>query len=117
MDTLAICRTCPRDTAQSGAFGVELKARIRDSLDNKKISILMVQCLGSCRSPCAVALDGPGKARIRFSSLTVEDAGALVQAALRYEQSDAANPSPQTLPVALQARISAIAPKYRSAKK
>jgi predicted metal-binding protein len=112
MDTIAICRTCPRDTPQSGTFGLELRAAIRSKLADNGISIMMVQCLGSCRRPCAVAFDAPYKARVRFSDLAVQDSGLLIQAALQYAQFNAVSPSHEAFPKVLQSRISAIAPKH-----
>lgn len=117
MDTIAICRTCPRDTPQSGTFGLQLRAAVSSKLAGSGINIMMVQCLGSCLTPCAVAFDAPDKARIRFSDLAVQDADVLSQAAFQYAQFNAAVPSRNAFPMALQSRISAIAPKYAQTKK
>lgn len=78
---------------------------------------MMVQCLGSCRRPCAVAFDAPEKARIRFSGLAVQDADKLVQAAFQYAQCNAELPSHSAFPLALQSSISAIAPKLALTKR
>ena len=116
MDTIAICRTCPRDTPQSGAFGLELRAAVRSKLAGNGINVMMVQCLGSCRRPCAVAFDAPEKARIRFSDLVLQDAGVLIQAALQYAQFTDVLRDHHAFPKTLQSRISAIAPKYAPAE-
>ncbi|WP_370551994.1 DUF1636 family protein [Haliea sp. E1-2-M8] len=112
MHTIAICRTCPRDTPQSGTFGLELRAELRTRLADDGPSIMMVQCLGSCRKPCGVAFDAPNKARIRLSDIAVQDAGLLTQAARNYVHFGTALSSLNVFPMALRSRISAIAPKH-----
>ena len=88
-----------------------MRAALRRELAGKGINIMLVQCLGSCRRPCAVAFDAPDKARIRFSDIVVQDANLLVEAAYRYVQFGVGPTDRTAFPMALQSKISAIAPK------
>jgi predicted metal-binding protein len=76
--TVAICRTCPRDTAiaqghaiNATAIAHDLRAALTDEYgETPDFDILMVHCLGACTRPCAAALTGPGKWRLRFERLS-----------------------------------------------
>jgi predicted metal-binding protein len=68
---LLICRTCPRyDTRATGEFGRRLDAAIVRSAEGATVPVRNVACLGGCPNHGVVAVDGPGKARARFTGLT-----------------------------------------------
>ncbi|MFM0351632.1 DUF1636 family protein [Paraburkholderia sp. RL17-347-BIC-D] len=109
--TVAICRTCPRDRPHSGAVGLSLYNEIKERLISQGMTVMMVHCLGSCRTPCAVALDAPAKPRVRLSGLKDINGADLVDAALEYQQAASDDVSVTTLPTALQGHVTAISPK------
>lgn len=111
MDSIAICRSCPRDTPLSGACGAELREAVRAELQNHGIEVLMVHCLGNCRVPCSVALDSPRKYRIRLSGIDIQDAGDLIETAVAYARSKYGVADDGEFASALQSKISAISPK------
>lgn len=117
LNTLAICRTCPRDTAETGKFGIALRQILEDELSGEHIEIMMVQCLGSCRNPGNVAFDAPDKPRIRISDVTPRDADWLLCAASTYVRAGDRLSSTEMFPPALQLKISALAPKQAHARK
>ncbi|MEX2497206.1 MAG: DUF1636 family protein [Woeseia sp.] len=117
MNTLAICRTCPRDTTETGNFGIALHELLKNELSGKAIEIMMVQCLGSCRMPGNVAFEAPDKTRIRLSGITLQDADWLLCAASNYVRTGDRLPDTELLPHALQLKISALAPKPARASK
>lgn len=64
--TLLICRTCPRyDMRATGTFGAVMSAAVAAS----GVAVRGVQCLGGCPEHGVVAVDGPGKTRVRFTGL------------------------------------------------
>ena len=111
MHLLLICRTCPRDTASSGTPGGALAATLGKSAASWGVQVLRVNCLGSCRQPCAVALDAPTKYRLRFSNLQPSDAGDLEKVVQQYCMSDSGRIAAENLPPALRGRLTAVAPK------
>ncbi|MEP7243550.1 MAG: DUF1636 family protein [Gammaproteobacteria bacterium] len=111
MNSLLICRTCPRDAQESGLPGAELAARLSDIIECHGVQLLRVSCLGACRQPCAVALDAPRKQRLRFSRLDSSDACDLEVVIQRYCLSEDGCLPPHMLPLALRDRLSAISPK------
>jgi predicted metal-binding protein len=112
-NTIAICRTCPRDRPHSGAVGLSLYNEVKEKLTSHGVTVMMVHCLGSCRTPCAVALDAPAKPRVRLSSLKEVHAADLINAALEYQQATSDDIRVTTLPAALQGHVTAISPKRR----
>jgi len=112
-NTVAICRTCPRDLPHSGAVGLSLYNEIKERLTSQGMTVMMVHCLGSCRTPCAVALDAPAKPRVRLSGLKDVNGADLIEAALEYQQAASDDVSVTTLPAALQGHVTAISPKRR----
>lgn len=52
------------------------------------VVIRSVECLNGCHHPAMAALSTPGKARIRLSDLTEEDAPGLIEAALAQAASE-----------------------------
>ena len=114
MHTLLICRTCPRDTASSGTPGGSLAATLGKTVASWGVQVLRVNCLGSCRQPCAVALDAPSKFRLRFSNLQPGDAGDLEKVVRQYCLSDSGRIATESLPPALRGHLTAVAPKMRS---
>ena len=111
MHSLLICRTCPRDGSASGAPGAVLAQSLGDSLASCGVRILRVNCLGSCRQPCAVALDAPSKYRLRFSNLEPTDARDLAVVIGYYCSSESGRIPLECLPPRLRERLSAVAPK------
>jgi predicted metal-binding protein len=73
-----ICRTCPRDAAVAAGQAVNpggIAAELRHALVDHygaapDLDILLVHCLGACTRPCAAALSGPDKWRLRFERLS-----------------------------------------------
>ena len=111
MDSIAICRTCPRDTPLSGSFGTELRDAVWAELQDHGIEVLMVHCLGNCRVPCSVALDSPQKFRLRFSGIGIQDARDLIDTAIGYARSNHGIADDGAFVSALKSKISAISPK------
>lgn len=109
--TVAICRTCPRDQPRSGEQGLALYHEIRDRLTSLGVTVMMVHCLGSCRTPCAVALDAPTKPRVRLSGLKDTDAADLIDAVLEYREAAPGEVTAAVLPEPLQHHVTAISPK------
>lgn len=110
-NTVAICRTCPRDRPHSGEVGLALYSEIKEQLTRQGMTVMLVHCLGSCRMPCAVALDAPAKPRVRLSGLNNVNAPDLIDAALEYRQAASGEVSVTTLPPPLQRHVTAISPK------
>jgi predicted metal-binding protein len=111
MHSLLICRTCPRDGSASGTPGAMLAESLSSSMASCGVRILRVNCLGSCRQPCAVALDAPTKFRLRFSNLEPADARDLEVVVERYCSSASGQIPLENLPARLRERLSAVAPK------
>lgn len=106
---LLICRTCPRyDAVVSGRFGRELDAAIGDNPGAAGLRIRHVQCLGGCPEDGVVAVDGMGKARVRFTGLTADDADAVVDAAHAHHASPTGAPDDWDVPAQLSDRISTV---------
>ncbi|MFK4448099.1 putative metal-binding protein [Caballeronia udeis] len=112
-NTVAICRTCPRDRPHTGAAGLFLYNEIKERLTGQGMTVMMVHCLGSCRMPCGVALDAPTKPRVRLSGLKDVDAADLIDAALEYKQTASEDVGVTTFPAALQGHVTAISPKRK----
>jgi predicted metal-binding protein len=106
---LLICRTCPRDEPGSGSFGLALDAAVADRADG--VRVRHVPCLGGCPHAGNVALDGPGKPRVRFSRITPDDADVVLDAARRYDASADGAPGDWEVPSALAERLTATTPK------
>ena len=113
LDTVAICRTCPRDLPNSGEVGRALYDGVREKLIRQGMTVMMVHCLGSCRAPCAVALDAPAKSRIRLSGLKDVNTADLVNAALAYREAASNDVTVAALPAVLQRHVTAISPKRK----
>jgi predicted metal-binding protein len=112
-NAVAICRTCPRDRPHSGAAGLSLYNKIKESLTSQGVTVMMVHCLGSCWTPCAVALDAPAKSRVRLSGLNGVNAADLINAALEYQHAASEDVSVTTFSAALQGHVTAISPKRK----
>lgn len=107
--TLLVCATCPRyDPRRSGEFRQALTAAIAESLHGEKVDIRHVHCLGGCPRDGVVALDGPGKARVRFSRLTIDDTDAILRAAHAHDACSTGVPGDWEIPDTLAGRISSI---------
>lgn len=105
---LLVCTTCPReDPPHRGEW-----ARLVESTWRRAgAGVRHVACLGGCPAPGVVALDGPGKTRIRFGGLTVDDLTELVQISRAYDSTDFPEPETVVASGRLRARITSIRPK------
>lgn len=107
--TLLICRTCPRyDNRSTGDFGRALDDQIAKDPSTTVTSVRHVQCLGGCPDDGVAAVDGPGKARVRFTGLTPAHAGALLRAAHAHEACQSGAPDDWDIPSELRDRISSV---------
>ncbi len=111
--TLLICRTCPRyDTAATGDFGRAIVAALTRS--PSRVAIRNVQCLGGCPEDGVVAVDGPGKARVRFNRLDAADADALIKAAAAHDACATGAPGDWEIPAELADKISTVTLKRQA---
>nr|WP_240948014.1 DUF1636 family protein [Planosporangium mesophilum] len=109
---MLICRTCPRyDTRTSGEFGRRLTAAIADIEPETAVMIRNVQCLGGCPDDGVVAVDGPGKARVRFTGLTETAAAAVLAAAAAHHASTSGAPAEWEVPAELVDHLSSVTVK------
>ena len=116
--TVAICRTCPRDMAKPAARGENpdgMAAELRSALLADRhlmgeIDVLMVQCLGACRRPCAAALSAPGRWRLRFEDLSPRFVPDFVAAARVYQATRDGLLGDRDLLPSLRERLGALAP-------
>jgi predicted metal-binding protein len=110
--TLLICRTCPRyDPRASGEFGRRLTAAITEIAPDETgttVAIRNVQCLGGCPVDGVAAVDGPQKARVRFTGLDESDATAVLAAALAHDACLTGAPDDWEIPAELADRISSV---------
>jgi predicted metal-binding protein len=105
--TLLICRTCPRyEPRCSGDFGRALTSAIAET--GAAVEIRNVHCLGGCPRDGVVAVDGPGKARVRFAALGLNDIEAILEAAAAYEASGTGAPGDWQVPESLADRVSSV---------
>ncbi len=113
--TLLICRTCPRyDTPATGEFGRRLTAALAQIAENEPdtpVAIRNVQCLGGCPDEGVIAVDGPQKARVRFTALDESDAKAVHAAALAHDACLTGAPQDWEIPAELADRISSVTHK------
>jgi predicted metal-binding protein len=113
--TLLICRTCPRyDSRRTGDFGRAMVKAITESAAGDGIAVRTLQCLGGCPEDGVVAVDGPGKARVRFNGLAVGDADAVVRAAAAHDACLSGAPDDWDIPTDLADRLSSVTFKRRS---
>lgn len=116
--TVMVCRTCPRDTAESGLYATTVAEIFSAQPDSNHV--LYVNCLGtckqlgSCKEGGVVALDCAGMSRVRFSGVTPEDAATLRDAHTSYERSATGHPSEWEVPANLVPAITAVTPKRRA---
>jgi predicted metal-binding protein len=107
--TLLICRTCPRyDLRATGDFGRRLLAAIAELAADRPggaVPIRNVQCLGGCPDDGVVAVDGPGKARVRFAGLDESDAAAVLAAAVAHDACVTGAPGDWEVPAELGDRL------------
>lgn len=110
--TLLICRTCARyDSRGTGEFGRAMAAAIAEHPGGTAVTVRKVQCLGSCPDHGVAAVDGPGKARVRFSRLDAGHAAAVIAAAAAHDSCESGAPEDWTVPSELADRISGVTPK------
>lgn len=111
MNTLSICRTCPRDGPDTGKFGQAMREALGAELAAESIEVMMVHCLGGCRKPGNLAFDSPDKVRIRLSDISLQDAEWIIVTARQYIHADGPSASIAVVPSALQCKVTALAPK------
>ncbi|HWA44252.1 MAG TPA: DUF1636 domain-containing protein [Hypericibacter adhaerens] len=116
MHSLSVCRTCPRGGAPETGLRERLRALIAGSPIATGLQLLMVECVGSCPRPCAVAFDAPGKWRLRFGGLTPRHAEDVVEALRLYKESESGNLSDAALPYGLRGHVSARSPTFACPK-
>ncbi|WP_214366724.1 DUF1636 family protein [Pseudonocardia sp. H11422] len=109
--TLLICRTCPRyESRSSGTFSAGLRRAIAESAA-AGAQTRTVFCLGGCPDSGNVALDAPGKARVRISGLTPDDAPSVLEASAAHQASATGLPGEWPVPESLAGRITSVSPK------
>lgn len=104
---LFVCVTCSRYApapAGEATPGQRLAAAARAAAARAGVAVRTVECLNGCPHPCTAALRDPGKAVMRFSGLTAEDAPALVEAAALYAASGDGRVT-EALPPALRGKL------------
>ena len=107
--TLLICRTCPRyDVPSNGDFRRALDAQIAQNPAADPRTVRHVQCLGGCPEDGVAAVDGPGKARVRFNGLNAGNADALVKAAQAHAACPTGAPAEWDIPEELTDKISSV---------
>ena len=111
---LLVCRTCPRyDRRRTGEFGRRLTSAITALVrsGSSDVAVRGVLCLGGCPRNGVAAIDGPGKARVRFSNLTEDDAADLLAAAAAHARCASGEPAELDLSDPLRRRISSVTVK------
>lgn len=93
-----------------------LREWLADADTGQEWQLLLVECVGGCPKPCAVAFDAPGKWRIRFSTLTADHAEDVVAALQLYESSADGYLAEEALPPGLRGHISARSPTFAHPK-
>ena len=112
--TLLVCRTCPRyDTSRTGEFGRAMTEALAGTAAGAGVAVRNVQCLGGCPDDGVVALDGLGKARVRFTGLDAGHAGAVIEAAAAHQASAGGAPDEWEIPTELADRLSSVTLKRR----
>ena len=114
---LLICQTCPRyDPVRTGEFGRDLDSALAGHPDAAGLRVRRVQCLGGCPQHGVVAVDGTGKARVRFTGLTPDDADAIVAATRAHAGCATGAPDDWDVPAELAERLSAVTYKRPPAR-
>ena len=111
---LLVCRTCPRyDRRRTGEFGRRLTSAITALVrsGSSEVAIRGVLCLGGCPRDGVAAIDGPGKARVRFADLTEGDAADLLAATAAHERCAGGAPSELDISDRLRGCISSVTVK------
>jgi predicted metal-binding protein len=106
-----VCVTCNRyapPAAGEATPGQRLALALKQHAAGRggTVAVRTVECLNGCPNPCTAALRSPGKAVIRFSALTAEDAPALLDAAQLYADSADGDLRDDAVPPPLRAKIS-----------
>jgi predicted metal-binding protein len=111
---LLVCRTCPRyDRRRTGEFGRRLTSAITALVrsGSAEVAVRGVLCLGGCPRDGVAAIDGPGKARVRFADLTEDDAADLLAATTAHERCAGGEPSELDISDRLRGCISSVTVK------
>jgi len=112
---LFICRTCVRDLRVppgEKAAGEALYDAVEAANDavGGHVPLRGTACLNGCPSPCNASVRGHGKALLRFSKLSIEDAPALIRLAQTYLKHKTGDLPEKDVPETLRAKVSARAP-------
>lgn len=112
---LFVCRTCVRDRRippGEKTAGEKLYDALEAELAKAggDVPLRGTACLNGCPSPCNASVRGHGKALLRFSHLTPEDAPALLRMARAYLKHKTGELAEKDLPDSLRAKLSARAP-------
>jgi predicted metal-binding protein len=106
-----VCMTCdryaptaPGEPTPGRRLALALLASARAT--GREIAVRTVECLNGCPHPCTAALRAPGKCAIRFSSLTPDDAPALIEVAACYAGSFDGDIPPGAMPGHLGSKVS-----------
>ena len=105
---LIVCRTCPRPDAVKEGLLVELRARTEDLPEGFEMRV--VECLGGCPWPHAVAFNAPDKWRVRLTGLAPLRAADVMRAAHAYRASHDGYLVDADLPSDLRGHITARSP-------
>ncbi|MSO74040.1 MAG: DUF1636 domain-containing protein [Alphaproteobacteria bacterium] len=118
---LFVCRTCVRDRLVPEGGQTE-GAKLYDALEaasakgGSAVPLRGTACLNGCLHPCTASVRGHGKALLRFSHLTPEDAPALICMAQTYLKHKTGDLGEKELPEALRTKLSARAPAYNAGR-
>lgn len=110
MHQLSICRTCPRKEATKGGLLTALRTCAGGLPEG--FELRLVECLGACPWPYAVAFNAPEKWRVRLTGLAPRHAADVVRAAHAYRACPDGYLVDADLPSDLRGHITARSPMH-----
>jgi predicted metal-binding protein len=119
INIIFVCKSCDHikpvsvDRLSEGAM---LTLAINAHLDTHASSAMTLQnvgCLGGCLKPCNVAFRGAERYSFRFSRLTAEDVGSLVQFGALYWSKHDGDVDIAEIPGSLAAKLTVHVPPRR----
>ena len=116
--TLYVCRSCvwseaqrERDGRRQGDFLLEaINQKIERAPLPQNSGLRAVHCLNGCKTPCNVAFRSPGKHGLRFSHLTLENAGEVLSFLGAYFESEVGNVPEADIPEGLRGKLTVRTP-------